>query len=246
MVKKFLLIYLLIGFFGYTLFKTKEPKILDITSINGQVTSEVKEVLTMEVIKANVLIHASSYQDIIGIKLKEIKQIGSGVIIDERDGYYFLLTNAHVISFRYELSKFRYKIFDYQGNSYQASLIELSLEDDLALLKFKKSRELKVISLSKDMVKSHDIIYAIGNPKDVSNCISVGEVNSFTKIAYTDYEVINHSAEIDSGNSGGMLINESYELIGINTWAYFDKSGNYKSSLAIPNDIIYKFLGLRH
>lgn len=245
MFKKIIIVYLLIGFIGYTLFENKDDKINNIVSISSEVDTEAKHVLTSETIKANMLIHAFSYSKFIGINYQEVKQIGSGVIIDEFEGYYYILSNAHVVNFRYALSKFKYVVYDYQGNSYKAEVVRLSMADDLALIKFKKAQDLHVINIADDSLNDNEIIYAIGNPNNVINCIRVGKFNKYANIINTKYQVINHSAEITSGSSGGMLVDKNYELVGINTWASFDKTGNYISSYAIPHEVIIKFLEKR-
>lgn len=238
MIKNFLLIYLLIGFVGYTFFEKKECEIIDIVSISGEVNQDVEEELTKNIIKANVMINSYTYKNV----FEKINQVGSGVIVREDKSNYYILTNAHVVSYRDGTGSFSYQILDYQRKVHKASLVKLDKDNDLALLKMKKDKELKVIDLSIEDAKSEETIYAIGNPQSIINWITVGEVITYVDIPYANYPVINHSAPIDSGNSGGMLINTKYQLIGLNTWGYYNNDGSFLSSLAIPINIIVKFL----
>ncbi|MFC3342959.1 trypsin-like peptidase domain-containing protein [Paenibacillus abyssi] len=67
-----------------------------------------------------------------------------------------------------------------------------------------------------------DRVYAIGSPAGLENTLSEGIVSGIRTINGVKY--IQHTATIEPGSSGGVLLNEYGEAIGINTWKITDTS----------------------
>lgn len=148
---------------------------------------------------------------------------GTGVIYDSNG---LLITNAHVISYTSlgEIKTFdSYEIRFATKEDYQsAKLVKYDTEIDLAILKIDDdSVKYDAIGLSNKSYSYGDKVYAIGNTSNYGigiseGIISVPEVN----VKYDDISrlVIQADIDISSGNSGGALLNEKGELIGITTF----------------------------
>jgi len=201
-----------------------------------------------EILKANVIIYNNNYSSFLGIKYKEHNTYGSGFIYDSDDNYYYVLTNNHVISFDYSYNKNKLKLEDYYGNKYDVELIYKDINYDLAVVRFVKSIELKVLNLSDATVNVKDSIRTMGNPDSNRNVISEGAISCFSNIDFSneesnvDFEVIVHNARIKGGSSGGALLNSNDEVIGITFAGVFDNEGSFVTGYAIPVNRINEFL----
>ncbi len=141
---------------------------------------------------------------------------GSGIIIST-SGY--IVTNEHVISGAEEIS-----VILNTGDEYAATLIGKDTKTDLAVLKIEpKGTELKaaVLGDSTTTVVGERAI-AIGNPlgQEFSGTTTQGiisAVNRTMTIENRTYNLLQTDAAINSGNSGGALINQYGEVIGINS-----------------------------
>ena len=141
---------------------------------------------------------------------------GSGIIITS-SGY--IVTNEHVISGAEEIS-----VILNTGDEYPAKLIGKDTKTDLAVLKIEPNgSELKpaVLGDSTTTVVGERAI-AIGNPlgQEFSGTTTQGiisAVNRTMTIENRTYNLLQTDAAINSGNSGGPLINQYGEVIGINS-----------------------------
>ena len=151
---------------------------------------------------------------------------GSGIIIS-KDGY--ILTNNHIInssdsSTYYEVSKAT-KVYVYLYNDttpYEAKIIGTDEQTDLAVIKIEKD-DLTAAELGdSSAVQVGEFAMAVGNPLGLQSSISCGIVSAKDReVTDTDtkttYHVIQTDAAINSGNSGGALVNADGKVIGINT-----------------------------
>ncbi|MCI9016002.1 MAG: trypsin-like serine protease [Clostridia bacterium] len=153
------------------------------------------------------------------------KAEGSGIIITE-DGY--ILTNNHIINSSssdsyYEISKAN-KVIVYLYNDetpYEAKIIGTDEQTDLAVIKIEKSNLSPATLGNSDNVKVGEFSMAIGNPLGMQSSVTSGIVSAVNrKVTDSDgktYTLIQTDAAINSGNSGGALVNANGEVIGINT-----------------------------
>jgi S1-C subfamily serine protease len=146
---------------------------------------------------------------------------GSGVILTE-DGY--VMTNYHVIDGNTSI-----EVTLSDGNSYSATVIDGDQGLDLAILKLNSSRNdfpAAVLGDYEDITIGEGVI-ALGFPfpTDLGQELSVssGIVSSLRFIE--GYEYIQTDAAINSGNSGGPLVNLKGEVIGINSWVFTSGEG---------------------
>lgn len=168
---------------------------------------------------------------------------GSGFVFMEKDGYYYFLTNYHVINpLEYQAE---YMIKTYGQLVSEAATLVVGIEDfDLAVLRFPvgDKEDITILDIYKRLYYKFNVgelVMAVGNPLGVINNVTFGQFNSMEEIDNAFYSVMYHDASIKEGSSGGALVDVDGNLLGINTWG-IDTSDEY--SFAIPNYIIYTFL----
>lgn len=205
--------------------------------------------LTLEITKANIMIYTYCYKVIFGIKYQAVGGQGSGVIISEDDTSYYVLTNNHVIYGDPSYPVREYKVFDYKMNEYVGKLISANPEYDLAIIRFTKKDELLKLTLASENPSKDEVVIAIGQPEGQLNAITFGKVINYQTPSCTTclpeesnvkFLCIYHDAYTFHGNSGGMLINEQKQIIGINTFG----SEKTNHSLAIPVLKIREFFNI--
>lgn len=149
---------------------------------------------------------------------------GSGVIISE-DGY--ILTNNHVVntssnSSFYQVSdanKVTVKLYN-DETIYEAKIIGKDESTDLAVIKIDKTGLPAAELGDSDSIKVGEFSMAIGSPLGMENTVTAGIISAANRTITSDgktLKVIQTDAAINSGNSGGALINSKGQVIGINT-----------------------------
>lgn len=153
------------------------------------------------------------------------KASGSGVIISE-DGY--ILTNNHVVnsgssSSYYELgkaNKITVSLYN-DDKEYEAEIIGTDEQTDLAVIKINKNGLTAAELGSSSSVKVGEFCMAIGNPLGLGSTVTDGIVSAVNREVTDEdgnsYIAIQTNAAINSGNSGGALVNSQGQVIGINT-----------------------------
>ncbi len=152
---------------------------------------------------------------------------GSGIIISE-DGY--ILTNNHVVSSSSSESNSYYQISEATKVSvtlfndeteYEAKIVGQDEQTDLAVIKIEKPGLTKAEFADSDSVKVGEFAMAVGNPVNMTSTVTTGIVSAVNrKITDSEgktYTCIQTDAAINSGNSGGALVNSEGKVIGINT-----------------------------
>ena len=140
---------------------------------------------------------------------------GSGIIISN-DGY--IVTNQHVIEGATEIS-----IVLNTGEEINATVVGKDTKTDLAVVKIETETELTPAVLGdSSVVEVGELAVAIGNPMgmEFSGSVTAGiisAVNRTMTIEDKTYNLLQTDAAINSGNSGGALINQYGEVIGINS-----------------------------
>lgn len=170
---------------------------------------------------------------------------GSGVIISE-DGY--ILTNNHVISSS-DSSSF-YQVSDAKSikvtlygdkTEYDATIVGSDDQTDLAVLKIDKTGLTAAEFGDSSSVLVGEFVLAIGDPYGLKNSVTAGIISALNREMTVDnrvYKVIQADCAINSGNSGGALVNSKGQVIGITTLKLAG-SGIEGVSFAIPiNDTI--------
>ena len=169
---------------------------------------------------------------------------GSGIIMTQ-DGY--VLTNAHVIDGAKTVT-----VKTNDGKEYTAKIIGYDTSSDVGVVKIEGSFQAAEFGDSDKVVPGETVI-AIGTPysEDLFQTATKGMVSSlrygltFKSLGLT-LDLIQHDAAINSGNSGGPLVNQYGQVIGVNS---VKMSGEYENLsfalqingvLKVANDIITK------
>ncbi len=156
---------------------------------------------------------------------------GSGIILSE-DGY--IVTNNHVVE-----NAASVMVTLNTGGEYEAKVIGMDVQTDLAVIKIEPKEELTVAVLGdSNALEVGERVVAIGNPMGLEFFGSVTQgivsaVNRTISIDNRTMNLIQTDAAINSGNSGGALINAYGEVIGINS-VKVSSSGIEGMSFAIP------------
>lgn len=155
-------------------------------------------------------------------QIKQGKATGTGFIITD-DGY--IVTNAHVI---YDESEYDAReaidvsVLLSDETEHTANVIAYDLETDIAVLKINQ-KGLKPAALGdSDELRVGELVLAVGNPLgfDFFGSVTSGIVSALNRqisINEKSMTLIQTDAAINSGNSGGPLLNSCGQVIGINS-----------------------------
>ena len=151
---------------------------------------------------------------------------GSGIIISE-DGY--ILTNNHVVDSKsestyYDISEatsVKVTLSSGDKKTYDAKIVGKDSQTDLAVLKIDAKNLVKAEFADSDSVKIGEFTMAVGNPLALGTTITCGVVSAINREVDdgegNKFTCIQTDAAINSGNSGGALVNSKGQVIGINT-----------------------------
>lgn len=165
---------------------------------------------------------------------------GSGVIVSE-DGY--IVTNNHVVA---DAQRITVTLNDQR--KFEARLIGTDVRTDLALLKIDVAGLDFILFGNSDEVRLGEWVLAVGNPYNLNSTVTAGIVSAKARNLDilgqgTHVETfIQTDAAVNSGNSGGALVNAQGLLIGINA-AIASNTGSYAGySFAIPVNVVKKVI----
>ncbi len=146
--------------------------------------------------------------------------VGTGFIISS-DGY--VVTNRHVVGYK----DVDYIVLTTTGEKYSAEVLARDSLNDLAVLKIKASNLPTAVFGDSDSLKVGQTVIAIGNALgEFSNTVSTGVVSGLGRTIVASsglgdnqelVNVIQTDASVNSGNSGGPLLNLNGRVIGVNT-----------------------------
>lgn len=164
---------------------------------------------------------------------------GSGAIIDADEG--IVVTNNHVVEGG---RKFTVDLTD--GRIFDATLIGTDMATDLAVLKITapesgglRLSEIEVVS--SDQLRTGDLAFAVGYPLGLDQTLTMGVISGLGRSGRGDRieDYIQTDAAVNSGNSGGPLLDSRGRLIGINTSILSGGGGgNDGIAFAVPSRIL--------
>jgi len=173
---------------------------------------------------------------------------GSGVIYKFEEGFYYAVTNHHVVEASDSL-----EVYFYDESYVSAEVVGVDSETDLAVIKFETDLEVSIsdFGVYEDITRGQ-LVIAVGSPSGLTflNSTTMGIVSGterYVGIDDTDNDgiddvfvkMIQHDAAINPGNSGGPLFNMQGEIIGINSLKLV--SANIEGmGFSIPVDIVIR------
>ncbi|GAB1450397.1 trypsin-like peptidase domain-containing protein [Draconibacterium sp.] len=166
------------------------------------------------------------------------KGYGSGVILSE-DG--FIVTNNHVIENAQNI-----KVILNDRREFEAKLIGTDPSTDIAVLKI-NANDLQFLTYGdSNTLKLGEWVLAVGNPFNLTSTVTAGIISSLgrnlrmNEDQYSIESFIQTDAAVNPGNSGGALVNQQGNLVGINS-AIASQTGSYSGySFAVPVTIVRK------
>ncbi len=212
--------------------------------------------ITADTVRATVKLTVEKYDVNIGFistKTNVSVSSGSGVIYEERDGYYYCLTNNHVVA-RGTRSYAEVSVTDYRLDSYSAEIVCSDASYDLAVVRFKKNASVPLgsVEIESGDFAIGDLAVAIGSPGGQMNAVTLGSVVAKETVAVdaaessvsnVTFEVIKHDAPMSNGSSGGALLSADLKIMGIN-YAAASNDGEFVYGYAVPAQRIREFLSL--
>ncbi|MFI5203241.1 MAG: trypsin-like peptidase domain-containing protein [Flavobacteriales bacterium] len=168
---------------------------------------------------------------------------GSGVIVRE-DGY--VVTNNHVIDKALKIT-----VTLNNKKTYEGTLVGADPSTDLAVIKINSKNLQPVVFGNSDEVRVGEWVLAVGNPFNLTSTVTAGIVSAkgrsinilkgnSDKQIFPIESFIQTDAAVNPGNSGGALVNNLGQLVGINT-AIASNTGSYAGySFAVPVNIVKK------
>ena len=173
-----------------------------------------------------------------GINIKDNEVVpassGTGFFISKNGK---LVTNHHVIEGCKDI-----KVF-YNDNSYLANLLAVDKMNDLAILEIKKNVDIYYMVANEDPELLENVIIA-GFPlgKNVSSAIKTSKGSITALAGYGDnYSEFQTDAALNSGNSGGPIMNEDGEVVGVAVAAYGKQAGVESFNFGIKNSTLKTF-----
>jgi S1-C subfamily serine protease len=159
--------------------------------------------------------------------------LGSGFVID-KSGH--IVTNYHVVEGADEV-----EVSFSNGEELSADVVGSDPSTDIAVLKVDAgSRALRVLTLgNSDQLEVGDEVVAIGNPLGYERTMTAGIVSALGRVIespgqFAIDEVIQTDAPINSGNSGGPLLDAAGRVVGVNTQIASVSGGNIGIGFAVP------------
>ena len=159
---------------------------------------------------------------------------GSGAIIDAAQG--IVVTNNHVVEGG---RKFTVDLTD--GRIFDAVLIGTDKATDLAVLKFDATGLSEIQVVDSDQLRTGDLAFAVGYPLGLDQTLTMGVISGLGRSGMGDRieDYIQTDAAVNSGNSGGPLLDSRGRLIGINTAILSGGGGgNDGIAFAVPSRIL--------
>ncbi len=153
--------------------------------------------------------------------------VGSGFVYKKQDGYYYAVTNNHVVEGSDEVQIITTDSSKKEGSEklIKAQIVGTNSDYDVAVIKFKTSKNIKPLTFANsDKVFPGQEVYAIGSPygSDFQGSITKGIISAPIRLMLNSESkkkssYIQTDAAINPGNSGGPLLNQKGEVVGMDT-----------------------------
>ncbi len=225
-----------------TAITTQDSSITTTSNIESVSLSDLYEVVENSVVTIECTI--LEYRMPFGRQMTSEVQ-GSGFVY-EYEGQMVIITNNHVVE---DANSITVTFAD--ENTYDAKVIGTDVYADLAVLSVDapKSEYYPLEIVSSSIVSVGDYVVAIGSPYGLAGTMTTGIVSALDRTititeemggSYDMTDLIQTSAPINSGNSGGPLMTYNGQVIGITTAIVSESDG---LGFAVPSDTILSILG---
>ena len=226
-----------------------QPKVRPVPPVNMPNFEDAAEYSVNAVVhvKSEFLVKTGFYDDYFGFfgrpSARMVQGFGSGVVISA-DGY--IVTNNHVVQ-----NAEKVEVTLNNRKTYPAEIVGTDPSTDIALLKINAQKMDYLTFGNSDLVRVGEWVLAVGNPFNLTSTVTAGIVSAKArnmnilsqKMSGGERPIesfIQTDAAVNSGNSGGALVNLRGELIGINT-AIASNDGSFSGySFAVPANIAKK------
>lgn len=181
------------------------------------------------------------------------ESFGSGTIIkreilSENKYEYYVLTNRHVVLTNGGNKKNVFVKFPNE-EKINAEICVYDYAMDVAIIKFKSSKLINPAKVCLDNIDQGRFVVAVGSPYDINKyeqTVTIGNISHNNRVIEeqdtrgnkVNNIYIQHTASLNSGNSGGGLFNIKGELIGINSWKIVDQAVE-GMNFSIPLSAVY-------
>ena len=208
-------------------------------SENSESLTTIQIAENAEKINVGIMIYGKTQSFISGTSSSLVGE-GSGIVmaVDKTNTYTYILTCAHVISDAAS-NGYTITVQDADGNTYDGIMVGCDAKTDIGVIKI-AATGLPVAQFGdSSALKKGQKVYAIGNPGGMEffGSFTDGMVSSIDRPISSEsgYEMkcIQHTTPINSGNSGGALLNEFGQVIGINS-SKIVSTGYEGMAFAIP------------
>ena len=246
-IRSFLLVVAILASYACSTNETRSP-VVDSNDFTEEITLENTHLIKSPLVTQNLFPLADLVENVqksvVSISVNIVSRgrfffadegSGTGIIISN-DGY--IVTNYHVIQ---NTSDIEVSLSD--GRNYSAEIVGLDVLTDLAVIKI-EADNLSTIKFGESRaLRPGDWVFTIGNALGLRGGPSVtfGIISGVGRTVQTErgdlYDMIQTDAAINQGNSGGPLVSDEGEVIGINTAVYSGAQGigfSVSSSVAQP------------
>ena len=186
----------------------------DIKISDGKVLTPTQIAKKADNISVGVLVYSQN-------STQKLAGEGTGILmsLDDKKEYTYVITCAHVV----DESNVSIMIQTNKGEKFDAEKVGVDVKTDIAVLKIKTNKLECAVFGNSNKLKVGDTVYAIGNPggTEFFGSFTNGMISAIdrpidSEIGYT-MKCIQHTAPINSGNSGGALLNSYGQVVGINS-----------------------------
>jgi S1-C subfamily serine protease len=162
--------------------------------------------------------------------------LGSGFVVSSGAGSSKLLTNYHVVEEVYANGGRQVKLR--RGDTtYDGNIVDVSQADDLAVIEV--NQVLPALELAPSRAAIGDPLLVLGSPNGLAGTLTSGIVSSYRTLEHVSY--LQLSAPISPGNSGGPVLNETGQVLGVTVMKDV-RDGSEGIGYAIPTDRVCESL----
>lgn len=218
---------------------------------------EFDKITDISILSANICVIAEKADVVKGEVKISYSDGASGVIFRKEDNTYYALTAYHVAfsgTGNLYAADFESPVFgNLEGENrsgitedeYYRSLPQAKAEyadknNDIAIISFKSDRPLGVISMSDKRAALNEHIAVVSNTSGKRNHISYGDIltEETEPLQTNDYmsgtPVLRHNAFVETGSSGGAVLDRSMKIVGMNVASAKDLLGNFRYGSFVP------------